>query len=90
MHNNFLMHDIRSNRMSEKTINTVRRNDIGVLYGVMARAVAGLPAENGNSTFFKASITRPVGKKRPEPLCYFNSKFMNSPLHVLLFDSAAP
>lgn len=40
-----------------RTINKVKGDDIGVVCGVMARAVAGLPAEKGNSTFSKEEKT---------------------------------
>lgn len=62
--------------MPERTINKVKWDDIGVVCGVTASAAAGLPAEKETPPFRR--------KKRPEPLCYFNSKFMNSPLCVLL------
>lgn len=62
--------------MPERTINKVKRGDIGVVCEVMDRAVARLPAEEETPPFRR--------KKRAEPLCYFNSKFMNSPPCVLL------
>lgn len=57
----------------------MERDDVGVVCGEAARAAAGLPAEKETPPFRR--------KKRPEPLCYFNSKFMNSPLCVLPSES---
>lgn len=85
-----LMHDMRSNRVSEKTINKVRRDDIAVVYGVMARAVAGLPAEKEAPPFSKLPSPDWSGRKDRSPYVIITARFMNSPLHVLLFDPVAP
>lgn len=82
MHKNFLMHDIRSNRMSEKTINTVRRNDIGVVYGVKARAVTGLPAEKETPPFSKLPSPDRSGRKNRSP-----SVILTASLWTLLYTS---
>lgn len=76
------MHDIRSNRMLEKTINKVRRDDIGMVCGVTARTVAGLPAEKETPPFSKLPSPDRSGRKDRSP-----SVILTASLWTLLYMS---